>query len=438
MSSEALAPPVHRATAPPPTPIPAQAAWVRGLNGLGHTLDRFGLAPPRLDPDRLIRDAERRAGLADWGGLDVRGPLRVLCDAFEDEARLSPMGREVVHRDLRDQLAKRLRLEALFRRTPDILRTPLESPLIIAGMPRSGTTLLHRLLALDPAARSLRLWEAQWPRAPQSGWRARLDARPLRSRLVVRWLAAFAPDLAAAHEVAADGPEECNPLFSPTFQFPSYGFIARLPSYMEWLRRQPMDGVYAHYRRMLQLLSFREPPRRWVLKAPGHTAHLDELLRALPTARIVLPHREPRQVVPSASSLCAAMRRILSERVDPREIGPAIAGWLAADFERAIDAARRAGPDRVLPVAYDDLVADPIGTARRIHRRFGLPIAPGFDEAARDFLAANPRHKLGRHRYALAEFGLDGAAVDRAFASYHSWRAGARLSPAASSAAGAR
>lgn len=412
-----LAPPSPARSSPDVLGRPPQARWVRFLNGLGHVLDRLGTRPARLDADRLIDRAERRTGLAAWGSPDVRGPLRVLADALEDEARLNPLGRTIVHRDLDEQLAKRLRLEDLWRRQPEILARPVDRPLIVAGMPRSGTTLLHRLLALEPTARAPRLWELQWP-IPPAG---RRDPRPARARRAVGFLPALAPELAAAHEATADGPEECNPLFSPAFMSPHFGFIARVPGYLAWLAGQDMDATYGHYRRMLQLLSWRRPPARWVLKAPAHSAALGSLLRALPDAQVVLLHRDPARVVPSACSLAAGLRRILSDHLDPAELGAELADHLADSFDRAIAAHAEFGPGRILPVAYDDLVRDPVGTLRRVHAHFDLPFDPVTYDRARGWLAAHPQHKHGVHRYGLDQFGLTPAGVARRFASYHDW-----------------
>jgi hypothetical protein len=297
------------------------------------------------------------------------------------------------------------------------------APLIVAGTPRSGTTMLHRLLALEATGRPLLFWESMCPAPPPTPETHGRDPRAEEARRMVRVMDRLAPDLIAGHELQADGPEECNNLFNPTFQHPIFSFTYRVPAYMEWLRDRDMTGPYRYYRRLLQLLSWKMPTGRWVLKAPAHTFYLDKLLEVFPDACIVLLHRDPRQVVPSVCRLSVAFRRISTDFIDPEAIGPAFNDSLAWALEQALGVLAERGTARILTVGYKELLAAPLTTVHRIHDHFGIARDPALDERVRAWLAANPQHKHGVHRYGLDQFGLDEEAVDSRWAFYREWLA---------------
>lgn len=424
MATDMASPPTTSAAslAPPPRPT-----WARAINALGRGLDRLGARPLRLVPERLMDRARRQARLDDFGedrdGFNFRVPLDVLCRSLEDEGNLTLLGRHLAREELTRLLVNRLTTQDIWKRHPEALDVPVRAPLIVAGTPRSGTTMLHRLLALEATGRPLLFWETLWPAPPPTPETHAHDPRAERARRLVHGMDRLAPDLVAGHEITPDGPEECNGLFNPTFQHPIFSFMYRVPSYMEWLRDRDMTGPCRHYRRLLQLLSWKVPTGRWVLKAPAHTFYLDTLLDVFPDACVVLLHRDPRQVVPSVSRLSVAFRRISTDFIDPAAIGAAFNDSLAWALERALGVLAERGPARILPVAYPTLMADPLATVHRVHDHFGVPRDPGLDDRVRAWLAANPQHKHGVHRYSLEQFGLDENAVDERWAFYRDWLA---------------
>ncbi len=415
---------------PPAVPLlaaPRRPTWARLVNVTGRGLDRLGARPWRLVPQRLMDRAQRQARLSDFGeqidGFDFRAPLGRLCQSLEEEAELTLLGRYVVREELTRLLVNRLIFQDIWTRHPEALDVPVPSPLIVAGLPRSGTTKLHRLLSLEGSGRPLLFWETLWPTPPPTPETHHQDPRAKRARRLVRTMDGLAPDLLAGHEITPDGPEECNGLFNHTFQHPIFSFMYRIPSYMDWLLQSDMTGPYRYYRRLLQLLSWKFPTGRWVLKAPAHTFFLDTLLSVFPDACVVLLHRDPRQVVPSVARLSVAFRRISSDFVDPGAIGVAFNESLAWAFERSLGVLAERGTARILPVAYKDLMADSLATVHRIHDHFGIARDSGLDERVRSWLTSNPQHKHGRHEYSLEQFGLDPAAVDARWAFYHDWLA---------------
>jgi hypothetical protein len=404
-----------------PLDAPPRAVWVRIVNGLGRGLQRLGVRPGPIDPERLMDRARRRARLDDFGDDGFQEPLGILARSLETEAELHPLGRVFAREILTRLLVNRLLCQHLWTRHPEILDVPVSRPLIVAGMPRSGTTLLHRLLALEPSGRPLLFWESLWPAPPPTPETRESDPRLVQARRLVTMLDQVAPEFVAGHEILADGPEECNGLFQQTFEHVIYGFQFRVPSYMEWLEARDMTEPYRYYKKLLQLLGWRYPTERWVLKAPAHTFFLDTLLATLPDARVVLLHRDPLRVIPSLCRLCAGFRRVTSDVLDPFALGTNFVEVIARAFEKALEVLARDTSGRILPVAYDDLLADPVGTVNRINRSFQIPSDAATDERVRGWLAANPQHKRGVHRYRLEQFGLTPEAVNERFAFYREW-----------------
>jgi hypothetical protein len=397
-------------------------SWMRLLNLIGGGLRRIGVDSPKLDSADLIATAERQARLSDWGDERFREGLEVLLRSFEEQDDLSTFGRFVVHDLFVHLLVNRLRIQDDLKRHPEILAVPIQRPLFITGFPRSGTTLLHRMLSMMPGGRPLLYWETREPSPPPQLETRWTDPRIARARKVVKGLYAMAPHLAAIHPFEAESPEECNPLFMHGFVAP-FGFVSHVPGYDAWLRRQNLVGPYRYYRQQLQLLSWHCPGDPWVLKAPSHLGGLDALLTVFPDACVVLTHRNLLQVVPSACSLAAAFRGIFSDRVDLRQLGEKITESMATGIDRAHLVRATAAPSRFLDLSYPALLADPIGTVRDVCRYFGYPYNAEFENRLRLWLAENPQHKHGVHRYSLEQFGLNADKVNNRFANYREWMA---------------
>jgi hypothetical protein len=400
---------------------PYRPHWVRALNAVGGLLRRAGARWPRLDPAEIMAAATRRAGLSDWGGDEFREPLEVLVAAFEARDVAHTFGRLFFREFCVRALVNRLKIQADFARHPEILEVPIRKPLIISGFPRSGSTLLHRLMSEAPFGRSLLFWEQMEPSPPPGAQWRRPDPRIARAYRTLRHLEALAPSTPAAHRYEAEGPEECHGLFVHGLRSSMIPFIFDVPAYFEWLGTQEWIAPYQYMRRQLQLLAWRRPEAHWVLKSPAHLFVLEVLPAVYPDACIVQMHRDPRAVVPSLCSLASGFRGITSERIDWRRLGAEIAETMAIGIERAMAARAAADPARFLDVTYPQLVADPIGTVRGICDYFGYPCTAELEARARRRLAGDPRHKHGVHRYGLEQFGLGPVAVDERFAAYRDW-----------------
>lgn len=394
---------------------PARPLPLRILNQLMRPLLARGAIRIPLGESSLIRAAEERTRLSDLGDPSFREPMRVLLRAIEREADLHPIGRMITRERLVTTLATRMRLEALLRKHPEIEATPIMAPIVIVGLPRTGTTLLHRLLASDRRLRALSSWEALAPvplDEPNERERRMRGAR--QAELGLRFMA---PDFFAVHPIDALAPEEDVLLLDLAFRSTVPESTLRVPSYAAWLEEQDQRPAYEYMKRVLQALS-RGANRRWVLKTPHHLEWLDVLLATYPDALIVWTHRNPLEVVPSFCSMLAHGRGVFSDTVDPHEIGRS---WLrkgARMMSRAMEVRARVGESRFVDVPYQELVADPLAVASMITERADMRWSKDPETCMRDTLRKERQHRYGVHRYELADFGLSATEIDRAFEKY--------------------
>ncbi len=397
---------------------PRRSLLVRTAIGAGALALRSGLYRTEFSSARLIAAAQRKTRLDDLGdGFSEDGFDRLL-RSYESEARLHAIGRIAAHADTLTLLANRLRIVADRTRHPEIADQRLERPVFIVGLPRTGTTLLHRLLAQDPAHRVPRTWEILYPSPPPQRARAATDPRIGRAERGIRQLDRLAPQFQRIHAVGARLPEECIAILAHSFTSDRFVAMHRLPSYQAWLDRQDLRSAYADHRRFLQHLQWRHPGKRWLLKAPAHLLALEDLLEIYPDATIVQTHRDPVRVLASLASLIATLRGAFSDAVDPVEIGRDVAARWAEALRRSI--AVRHGPyaDRFVDVHYRELLGDPMAVVRRLYDRMETRLEPETERAMRRFLEENPQDRFGRHRYRLDSFGLDAAEERRRYGSY--------------------
>jgi Sulfotransferase family len=364
----------------------------------------------------LHSSATRITGLTDFGVDDYTDGLRTLLESYGRDADLTPLGRRVARAGLRGALAARLVAEAGWAAHPEHAAVPIERPIFVTGLPRSGTTALHRLLTADPAHQGLELWlaEVPQPRPPRGTW----AADPVFQRIQAGYARHHVehPEFMGVHYIAADTVEECWQLLRQTMRSVAFECLAHLPSYSSWLAGQDWTGPYRRHRRLLQLIGLHDAGRRWVLKNPSHLFALDALLAAYPDALIVQTHREPSAVVGSMCSLAAQATEGWSTTFQDKIIGADQLELWARGLRDFAAARARHHPAHFLDVDYDDFTADPIGTVESVYARFGLPYSGAAADAIRALhTAAASGAARPAHRYALTDFGLTAAAVDERF-----------------------
>jgi Sulfotransferase family len=388
------------------------------LNWVGERLRRRGMALPSLSPSSVTKAASKLAGSEDFGTDSFREPLDVFLRSCEDEAQLTAFGRILVSKMLASALGNRIELHRWSLEHPEVREERIESPWVIVGLPRTGTSVLSMLLGLDPVARPLLQWEAAHPIPPPSLEDAAEDPRIARTSKDLEGLMKLNPPLRAMHPFGATLAEECVALFMYDVRTLALETQAHVPSYARWLEQTDMTPAYAQHRLALQTLQSRQPTERWILKTPNHLWHLDALLSAYPDARVIWTHRDPGPVVTSLASLANAGQRILTSRTDPR---PAAEEWkrkCAFALNAAMSFDDRADAAWCQHLHYDELMADPVDAVRGLYRHFGEEVGSLHTRRMRAFLEHRPPDLFGRHRYDPADFGWTYAGLDTEFADY--------------------
>ncbi|HEY6312613.1 MAG TPA: sulfotransferase [Streptosporangiaceae bacterium] len=366
----------------------------------------------------LHASASRITGLSDFGPDDYTDGLGVLLESYARDAELTPLGEKVARSMLRGALVARLLSEAGWQSHPSCAAVRVERPVFVTGLPRTGTTALHRLLAADPAHQGLELWlaEAPQPRPPRSSW----ADDPVFQHIQAAYTRHHVehPEFMGVHYIAADQVEECWQLVRQSMRSVSFECLAHLPAYSAWLRDQDWTAAYLRHRRNLQLIGLNDGDRRWVLKNPSHLFALDALLAVYPDALVIQTHRAPRVAIASVCSLAAHATDGWSTTFRGPVIGTDQLSLWASGLERFTAERARHDPARFYDVSYDDFVADPVGTAEAVYGYFGLPLSGAAADAMRSLAGADPVGTGARpaHRYTLAHFGLTGEEVDERFA----------------------
>ncbi|NIJ10377.1 hypothetical protein FHU38_000721 [Saccharomonospora amisosensis] len=366
----------------------------------------------------LHASATKITGLDDFGEDDYTDGLEVLLESYQREAGLTEVGAKMKRAFLRGALVARLLSEQAWRSHPEYATVPIERPIFVTGLPRTGTTALHRLLTADPAHQGLEVWltEVPQPRPPRDTW----ADNPVFQRIQAGYerFHVQRPEFMGVHAMSADMVEECWQLLRQSMRSVSYECLAHLPTYSEWLAKQDWTPAYRRHKRNLQLIGLPDRDRRWVLKNPSHLFALDALLAVYPDALVIQTHREPSVAIASVCSLNAQASSRWSTVYQGEMVGrDQLELWARGLRTFTAERAKR-DQSRFYDVAYDDFVADPIGTVERIYSHFGLPLT---DTATAAMRAMHEQSTSGAsrpaHTYALADFGLTEQQVNEHFTS---------------------
>jgi hypothetical protein len=370
----------------------------------------------RFDADAALEEARTATGLADFGPDDFREPLRILLRTY-DENPLTEKGRKKAWRRVVGLLATRLRVAETLRKNPEVEQRPIRLPMVLTGLPRSGTSALFNLLGADPATRPLLLWETQFP-DPMEGLEP--GAPDPRRQAIEAYYAKSReqnPEFTKMHYASADTPEECVLLHAYSLNGVHIGTEVMQEPYGSWYREQDLHAMYSYFRTYLQLLDWQRPGERWLLKAPAHMWGIDALVDTFPDVSIVWSHRNP---LACTASICSMTFELMKGEVEisKEALGPVVMEFYADSLERGLATRDQLDPARFIDVSHDEFVKDSLGVVHRIYDHFEMPLADAAREALEAHVAANPKGRHGAHEYALGDWGLTPERVRSRFAPY--------------------
>jgi hypothetical protein len=402
--------------------VTIQTTFLRLADALA---DALGMLDRPLAMEETIAIAQRRTGLSDFGEVAFAGPLRRLLASCSEESALSLIGRLATRWDVVRFLSNLLRLRAAETQDDGILAERIERPIFITGLPRSGTTFLHRLMLTDPANRAPLVWETIYPYPDQGSAGRRRDRRISRVARQLRAFERLAPEFRALHPLDAGSPQECSEITAHVFRSLRFDTNYHIPAYRAWLdadveRHLP---AYRFHKRFLQHLQHQDGAgqntRRWVLKCPEHLFALRAIRTVYPDCRLVFVHRDPVKVLLSQARLTEVLRSPFTRRLDPAMIGhDESARWLDGT-RRMMEVGDDAGlRDPVCHVHHIDLVADPVSTVEAVYRHFGEALHPPAAAAIESYVREHPNGGYGRHEYRFEDHGLDPVAEREKFRPY--------------------
>lgn len=375
--------------------------------------------PAKFLPDLTVEALLRQADVPVSAG--AREGLRQLTASLAADSRLTMFGRLSVHWDFIRLMRNAAKVEQAVQENPAMGAAPVAAPIFILGLPRSGTTFLHGLLADDPDNRVPRAWQTIYPEPRPADFDA---ARDRRARIVNRQFQFFggiSPEFSQLHPIDADGPQECSEITSHVFQSLRFDTTFRVPDYQAWIDRRGHFEAFEFHRKFLQVLQHGGPGDRWVLKCPDHSFCLDTILKIYPDARFVVVHRDPMRVFASVAHLTEVLRRPFLKNIDPLEIGAQVTERWIEGARRLVEFDQRAdvGSDRKIHILYDELAAAPMAAISRIYAHFDLPFPAAAGRAISANLNGRPAGGYGgERRYALDRFGINPQRLAPHFSGY--------------------
>ena len=377
-----------------------------------------------FDADAVVADAQAVDCLNDFGDDSYREPLEKLLWSLQYEAQLNAIGKSVLRQRVVDILATRLRVQSYISRYPEILEEQIEAPLVIVGLPRTGTTMLHRTIAADHRMYAPLWYEVRFP-CPALDWdfTAAGDRRITEAKAEMQAMVDGNPELLAIHPMDAMGPDEDIMLLEQSFYSFNIQAFANIPSFDQWIESQDHTPGYRYFKVLLQFLQWQkkrsgQQGQRWVLKAPHHLHYMDLVFKVFPDAKVVQSHRDPLETIPSLASLIAGMWVIYSDEADPKEVGRQWAGKFARGMRHTMAVREQLGDERFLDLWFSDTVSQPLQEIRKIYDFLDMELT----EEARAEMARwqdfNRRELRPPHEYTLAQFGFTEEGLEQQFRAY--------------------
>jgi hypothetical protein len=374
-----------------------------------------------LVADALIDQASRATGFTDFGGETYREGLGVLVDdlnagaakGWQNDAGMGRATDDILH-----YLTSRLKAEDYLEQNPALLERPIERPVFVMGVPRTGTTLMSNLLAADPARRSPLTWEIDDP-VPPAASRELLTTDPRALARLAQEKAALAanPDMGKYYRGSAIYPNEDVFIMAHDFKTLMIESKGKLPAYKEFIFGCDMTSAYEYHKRFLQLLQH-HAGGVWNVKKPSHALWLETLFKVYPDARVVWTHRDPFTATGSLCSVISLAHMGFMGKIDAEWLGEDYSWQAAEHANRIMDFRDKYGEDKIIDVHYADLVSDPVGETKKLYAKLGDEWTPAAEAGVQGWVDDNPQNKFGKHEYKLAKFGLSKEQLEPMFERY--------------------
>jgi hypothetical protein len=406
-------------SSPPVLPI--------AIRAINTTLNLLGGLTPFGRPfssERLHRLATKQTGLSDFGSPSYKQGFDRLIASLNEEARLTPLGRLIAQEEVLTALKNRVQLVAHHQQFPEIGAAPIIRPIIMIGMGRSGTTILHELFALDPNNRVPATWEADMPFPPPEKATYGTDPRIAQVQRRLDRTDHIIPNFKSIHRMGAELPQECVRFTTGEFASLIFGIPYDVPSFSDWvIKKADMAPTYDYHRRFLQLLQWRCPAERWVLKSPGHLWCLEEMLAAYPDARFVQTHRDPLKTTCSLSSLITNLRAMGSNHVDPAAIAKQWTQWNALALNESVRVRREGliADNQIIDISFYKFMDAPLEQIQSIYDFFGIELSANTRQRMQDYLNIHTAEQHGAHQYDFSDFGLDLSEERERFKTYQEY-----------------
>lgn len=397
-------------------------AMLSTINATGKTINKY--SPPKKLNDQILIDAavSKAGGLRDFGPGRHLEALNQLVTSIEEEANLSFTGRLMAKESIINVLKFRLQFENYWKNNLELQSVEIKPPLFIAGLPRTGTTILYNLLAQDKKFRAPLCWECMSP-VPKPGLNILEDEKRIKTaEKFFNFFYVLCPEMLTMHEVRPSWPQECN--FIHEYEFMTINFISQyhIPSYQKWLSEQNFIDPFVFHKRFLQYLQG-SSDTTWVLKSPGHLGIIEDLFKVYPDARIIQTHRDPVESIPSMASLTGFARKVYSdakESCDPKFVGRDMKSYYLNHLKKIVEF-RNSNEDKsrqFYDLSYAGFISNPIGEIEKIYNYFGIPLTDEALNSMRSFLNNNSQNKHGKHVYKLESFGYDTEMFQQEFKFY--------------------
>ena len=401
-----------------------QTFLLEGINRVGKTLKSLGLDPFVLNADKIISKSKKNAGYQENLPKQVDLSIRKLIESVNKEAILNSFGSLAAKILFERTLTERLKIEQYLRNNPATVHSEIKEPVFIIGMPRTGTSILHALMAQDDNHRSPLVWECLIPTPLSTPVNHKNNKQFRKVVKELDQIFKLVPDFKKKHHITASSPQECVSINA--FDFNSFQFTAQfyIPTYLNWFFNEADRlGTMRFHKRFLQYLqSSGIKSDRWLLKSPVHLMRLPELFEVYPDAKVIMTHRQPGKIVPSVTSLISSLRSLYSDKEDHLRTGREQATNWSSYFNRFLESREKLNKeDQIIDLRFEDFVKDQVGTVAHIYTKFGWELTDNTRDKMKLFLGENPRYKHGLHNYSLEDFGLNDAEIDDLFANYNNF-----------------